>query len=118
MDQRKNEQRDKPIEQLIFIPLKEENPKKMIQIGSQLSDPEWQQLINLFKINIDIFAWSAIDMPDIPPEVIIHRLHIDPKVKPVRQKKKSFAPERQKIIDEEVNKLLVADFIRKATYLD
>ena len=57
-------------------------------------------------------------MPGIPPEVIIYRLNIDPKVKPVRQKKKSFAPKRQKIIDEEVDKLLTINFIREANYSD
>ena len=56
LDQRKNEEKGDPAEQLIFIPLKEEDLKKMVQIGSPLSDPERQQLMNLLKINIDIFA--------------------------------------------------------------
>ena len=57
-------------------------------------------------------------MPDIPLEVITHRLNIDPKIKLVRQKKKPFAPQRQKIVDKEVDNLLVAGFIREATYPD
>ena len=57
-------------------------------------------------------------MPGIPPEVITHRLNFDSKVKSVRQKKRPFAPERQKVIDEEVDKLLAAGFIREATYPD
>ena len=40
------------------------------------------------------------------------------KVKPMRQKKRSFIPERQKAIDEEVNKLLAVDFIKEAHYPD
>ena len=36
----------------------------------------------------------------------------------VRQKKRSFAPERWKAIDEEVDKLLETGFIRETTYLD
>ena len=36
----------------------------------------------------------------------------------VKQKKRSFAPERQKAIDEEVDKLLEAGFIRETTYPD
>ena len=39
-------------------------------------------------------------------------------MKPVRQKKLAFTPERQKAIDEEVDKLLEAGFIRKITYPD
>ena len=42
--------------QLISILLKEDNPKKMVQIGSQLSDLERQQLMNLLRANTDIFA--------------------------------------------------------------
>ena len=57
-------------------------------------------------------------MSEIPLEIITHRLNINPNVKPVRQKKRPFAPERQKIIDEEVDKLLAAGFIREATYPD
>ena len=34
LDQKKNEEMDEPVEQLISIPLKEEDPEKTIQIGS------------------------------------------------------------------------------------
>ena len=84
LDQKENKERDEPVEQLVSIPLKKEDPKKIIQIGSQLSDPEQQQLINLLRANVDIFAWSATDMRGILQDIIIHRLNIDPKVKPVR----------------------------------
>ena len=36
----------------------------------------------------------------------------------MRQKKRPFTPEKQKIIDEEVDKLLAAGFIRETTYPD
>ena len=56
LDQRENKERDKPTEQLISIPLREDDFEKMIQIGSQLSDPKRQQLVNLLRANIDIFV--------------------------------------------------------------
>ena len=46
----------------------------------------------------------------------MHKLNIDSKHCPVQQKKKSSAPKRQEAVDEEVNKLLKTDFIRKAQY--
>lgn len=55
-------------------------------------------------------------MPGIPSKVITHKLNIDPRYRSVRQKKRSFTPERQRVIDEEVNKLLVAGHIREAYY--
>ena len=56
LDQRENEERGEPVEQLISIPLKEEDPEKKVRIRSQLSDPKWQQLMNLLRANINIFA--------------------------------------------------------------
>ena len=55
-------------------------------------------------------------MPRIPIDVIVHRLNIDHKHEPIKRKKKSFASERQKMIDEEVDKLLKVGFIREAQY--
>ena len=57
-------------------------------------------------------------MPDIFSNVIVHRLNVDSKCKPVQQKKRNFAPEKQKTIDKEFDKLLAADFIREANYPD
>ncbi|KAK3014063.1 hypothetical protein RJ639_008057 [Escallonia herrerae] len=57
-------------------------------------------------------------MPGIHPEVITHRLNVDPSKKPVKQKKRTFSPERQEKIEEEVGKLLKANFIEKIYYPD
>ena len=45
-------------------------------------------------------------MGGIDPAVITHKLNISPSFKPVKQKRRSFASERQKAINEKVNKLL------------
>ena len=55
-------------------------------------------------------------MPEINPSVITHRLNVYPSSKPVRQKKRVFAPERDKAIKEEVQKLTTAQFIREVNY--
>ena len=55
-------------------------------------------------------------MGGIDPTVITHRLNISPSFKPIKQKRRSFAPERQKAINEEVNKLLQARAIREVEY--
>ena len=47
-------------------------------------------------------------MPGIDPSLITHKLNMDPKRKTVKQKKRSFAPERQEAIKQEVDKLLEA----------
>ena len=55
-------------------------------------------------------------MGGIDPTVITHRLNTSPSFKPVKQKRRNFAPERQKAINEEVGKLLQAGAIREVEY--
>ena len=55
-------------------------------------------------------------MGRIDQAVITHRLNVNPSFKPVKQKRRSFAPERQKAINEEVDKLLQANAIREVEY--
>ena len=57
-------------------------------------------------------------MQGINPSVITHRLNVYFSSKPVHQKKRVFAPERDKAIKEEVQKLITAQFIREVYYPD
>jgi hypothetical protein len=56
------------------------------------------------------------DMPETPREVIDHKLDIDPSYKSVKQKERRYTPERRETIQQEVNKLLEAGFIRPVDY--
>ena len=55
-------------------------------------------------------------MGGINPAIITHRLNVSPSFKPVKQKRRSFSPERQKAINEEVDKILQAGAIREVEY--
>jgi hypothetical protein len=55
-------------------------------------------------------------MPEIPREVIEHKLGIDPGFKPIKQKERRYRPDRCEAIRLEVNKLLEAGFIRPVDY--
>ena len=55
-------------------------------------------------------------MEGIDPAVITHRLNTSPSFKPVKQKRRSFVPERQKFINKEVGKLLQAGAIMEVEY--
>ncbi|KAJ4715162.1 Retrovirus-related Pol polyprotein from transposon opus [Melia azedarach] len=66
----------------------------------------------------DVFAWSHSDMPGISPSIISHRLNVDSIHRPVRQKRRAFNQERYDAIEEEVDKLLRAGFIRESQYPD
>ena len=55
-------------------------------------------------------------MPGIDPSVITYRLNVYPSSKPIRQKKRVFAPERDNAIKKEVQKLTTAQFIWEVYY--
>ena len=55
-------------------------------------------------------------MGGIDPAIITHILNVSPSFKPVKQKRRSLAPERQKAINEEVGKLLQVGAIREVEY--
>ena len=65
---------------------------------------------------MEVFVWKQEDMGGIDPAMVTHRLNISPSFKPVKKKRRSFALERKKAIDEEVNKLLQAKAIREVEY--
>ena len=67
--------------------------------------------MKFLKKNLDVFAWSHEDMPGIDRRVIEHSLNIYATKKPIQQKRRVFAPEQNKAITEEVEKLLTAGFI-------
>ncbi|KAL4010597.1 hypothetical protein IC575_030098 [Cucumis melo] len=55
-------------------------------------------------------------MPGLDPKVVVHRLAIKPEHRPVKQAQRRFRPELISQIEEEVNKLIEAGFIREVKY--
>ncbi|KAL0451258.1 UNVERIFIED_CONTAM: hypothetical protein Slati_1103900 [Sesamum latifolium] len=66
--------------------------------------------------NKDIFAWTPQDLDGIDPGVITHHINLDPAISPVKQKNRHYGPEKDKIIQGEVNKLLTAGHIREIQF--
>ncbi|KAL0404445.1 UNVERIFIED_CONTAM: hypothetical protein Sradi_2085300 [Sesamum radiatum] len=58
------------------------------------------------------------DLHGISPDIITHRLSINPDAKPVKQKKRMFGVERSQAIQDKVDKLLKAKYIRPVEYLE
>ena len=106
-----------PSEELESVPL-DDNPEHLAYIGSKLVEDLRSLLTHFLKQNKDVFAWKQADMEGIDPAIITHRLNVSPSFKLVKQKRRSFAPERQKAINEEVGKLLQTGAIREVEYPD
>nr|XP_023896956.1 uncharacterized protein LOC112008835 [Quercus suber] len=106
----------KIMEKLETVKLVEEDPSKTTHVGMNLSPKTKESIILFLKNNLDVFAWSHEDMLGIPANIIQHRLNVDPEKKPVQQKRRVFAPKRNKAVTDKVNKLLAANFIREVYY--
>ena len=55
-------------------------------------------------------------MPGIDPDFLCHRITMDPKVRPVRQRRRKFNGEKRQVIREETEKLLKVAHIREIQY--
>ncbi|KAL0402391.1 UNVERIFIED_CONTAM: hypothetical protein Slati_4269000 [Sesamum latifolium] len=75
-----------------------------------------EEIILCLQRNADIFAWAPQDLEGIDPKVITHHLNIDPGIKPVKQKKRHFGPEKDKVIQAEVDKLMAAGHIEEIQF--
>ena len=49
---------------------------------------------------------------------MVHRLQVDPEHPPVRQKRRKFAPQRNHIINDEIQKLIDIGSVREVQYPD
>ena len=107
--------RHAPSEELELVQL-DDHPEHLVYIGSKLAKDFRSLFIHFLKQNMEVFAWKQEDMGGIDPEVITHGLNVSLSFKLVKQKRRSFAPERQKTINEEVDKLLQAKAIREVEY--
>ena len=107
-----------PTEALENISLDEDDPENSTRIGADLEEKMKKDLIRFLRENIYVFDWTHKDMSGIDLSVITHRLNVYPSSKPVWQKKRVFAPERDNAIKEEVQKLTVVKFIQEVYYPD
>ncbi|XP_063948099.1 uncharacterized protein LOC135152193 [Daucus carota subsp. sativus] len=110
------ERRGKPAEDLVPFSLYPDEPEKVTYVGASLPEDMKSEFVKFLRNNRDVFAWTAADMPGIDPLFMTHTLNVSPDRKPVKQKKRSFAPERQEAIKQEVDKLLEAGFIEEIQF--
>lgn len=69
-------------------------------IGNSLKAEERGELAEFLRRYVDVFAWQTYDMPNIPAEVMRHKLHISLGYKPVKQKPRQSAPQKAKAVEE------------------
>ena len=77
------EEEENKVETLETVALVKDGVTKTTRIGMMLSPEMRTRLIEFLKENLDVFAWSHEDMPDISLKIIQHKLNVNPERKPV-----------------------------------
>ena len=89
---------------------------KKVFLGCSIPEDTADKLIAFLKDRASTFAWKHDDMTGISKNIITHKLNVDKNFRPIHQKRRKFAPERNVIVQEEVDKLLKAGMIREVNF--
>ena len=56
------------------------NEENFFQVGVQLPLQEKEELLAFLQENVDVFAWSAYEAPEVDLDFICHHLNVNPNV--------------------------------------
>ena len=90
-----------------------DDPERFFQIGAQIPLQEKEQLVELLRRNVDVFAWDANEAPRLDPKFICHHLNVNPSVTPKRQPHWRPSKEHVEVVKSEVTKLKQAGAIKE-----
>ena len=93
-----------------------DDPEMLFQIGTQIPILEKEELVDLLRRNIDVFAWDAYEAPGLNPKFICHHLNVNPSITPKRQPPWRPSKEHVEAVKSEVTKLKQARAIKKVFY--
>jgi len=92
------------------------DPERTTGIGVSLSGGEKLEVASFLRTNVDMFTWTATDMPGVDPNIIMHTLLVCREARPMTQKKRKLGEEKRHAAKVEAKKLLEAGFIKEAHY--
>ena len=93
-----------------------DDPEKFFQIGTQMPLLEKDQLVNLLRKNVDVFAWDTYEALRVDPNFICYHLNVNPSITPRRQPPRRPSKEHMEAVKNEVTKLKQARAIKKVFY--
>ena len=74
---------------------------------------EREQLVDLLRRNVDMFAWDAYEAPRVDPNFICHHLNVNLSIIPRRQPPRCLSKEHVEAIKNEITKLKLAGTIKE-----
>ena len=51
-----------------------------------MKDGEKVEVLLFLIHNVDVFAWSSYEVPEVDPEFIVHKLNVNPSFPPKKQR--------------------------------
>ena len=93
-----------------------DDPERFFHIGAQIPLQDNEQLIELLRRNVDVFAWDAYEALGLDPKFICHHLNVNPSVTPKRQPLRRPSKEHVEAVKSDVTKLKQAGAIKEVFY--
>ena len=62
-----------------------DDPERFFQVGAQIPLLEKEQLVDLLRRNVDVYAWNADETLGLDPNFICHYVNVNPSITPKRQ---------------------------------
>ena len=93
-----------------------DDPERFFQVRAQIPLLEKEQLVDLLRRNVDVFAWNAYETPRLDPNFICHHLNVNPSITPKRQPPRRPSKEHVEAVKSEVTKPKQAGAIKKVFY--
>ncbi|GJR40951.1 hypothetical protein Tco_1216635 [Tanacetum coccineum] len=103
------------------IVIDDEYAEQKVTIGRQLPTRIKMRLRDLLRAHADVFTWTTTHITGVPRTLIIgeetfsteHQLNVFNHTEPVKQKKRSLAPERNEAVRTQVEELVEAGVLRE-----
>ena len=93
-----------------------EDPERFFQVGARLPLQEKEQLVELLRRNVDVFAWDTHEASGLDPKFICHHLNVNLLVTPKKQPPRRPSNEHVEDVKIEVTKLKQARAIKEVFY--
>ncbi|GMP79097.1 hypothetical protein CsSME_00034767 [Camellia sinensis var. sinensis] len=107
---------EKSEETLKKILVQDGDEERFFLLGSGLAEEEKKKLEAFLRANIEVFAWTAYEMPSIDLKVTCHKLNVDRSAKPIIQRARRPTLAHVEAVEKEVDRLLEARAIREVHY--
>ena len=91
-------------------------PDKTTYVSSLLSSGEKKQIQQVLLRNMDVFAWTHLDMAGINPVHASYKPNVISSARPVRQKVRCFHQDRHQVIQAEASNKTLLITLKKRLY--